>query len=198
MNASVGPFRTWPATIGLTATTGAEAPASASRRPGSARIGAIEASGLDGPITSARARAIAASARSLGRACSAPRNSSPSIMPAARRRIMNSWKESHPGPERTHVRTRSSLIGSTCERRPIASFRRASAAVGERPSASMRERSRHQARSRSPRLNQTSTPSSRSPSMTANVSPRSPQPRSSIRSASQNDTRSGSGETYAP
>ena len=38
----------------------------------------------------------------------------------------------------------------------------------------------HQARSRSPRLNHTSAPSSRSASITANVSPRRPQPRSSI------------------
>ncbi len=136
---------------------------------------------MDGPITIARAPAIAASACSLGRACSAPRYSSPSIIPAARSRIMNSWKEHQPAePVRTHVRTGSSLIGSTRERTPIAPFSRASAAVGERPSASMRARSMHQARSRSPRLNQTSTPSSRSASITAKLSPRRPQPRSSI------------------
>ena len=125
--------------------------------PGSARIGAIEASGLDGPITIARAFAIAASACSLGVACSAPRNSRPSTIPCARSRIMNSWNELHPSPPRTHVRTGSSLIGSTRARTPIASFSRASAAVGERPSsAHIRARSRHQARSRSPRLNHTS------------------------------------------
>ena len=55
MNAAVGPFRTSPPTIGLTATTGAAAATSASWMPGTARIGAIEASGLDGPITIASA-----------------------------------------------------------------------------------------------------------------------------------------------
>ena len=55
MNDAVGPFSTSPPTIGLTATTGAVAPASASWIPGTARIGAIEASGLDGPITIALA-----------------------------------------------------------------------------------------------------------------------------------------------
>ena len=66
MNDAVGPLSTSPPTIGLTATTGAAAPVSASRMPGTARIGAIEASGLDGPITIARAPAIAASTCSLG------------------------------------------------------------------------------------------------------------------------------------
>ena len=90
MNAAVGPLSTSPPTIGLTATTGAGAAISASRMPGTARIGAIETSGLEGPITIARAPAIAASTSALGRACSAPRNSMPSTMPSARRRIMNS------------------------------------------------------------------------------------------------------------
>ena len=66
MNAAVGPFSTSPPTIGLTATTGASAARSASWMPGTARIGAIEASGLDGPITIALARAIAASTSALG------------------------------------------------------------------------------------------------------------------------------------
>src|SRR5204863_325567 len=44
MNASVGPLSTSPPTIGLTASTGAGARAIASRIPGSARMGAIEAS----------------------------------------------------------------------------------------------------------------------------------------------------------
>ena len=75
---------------GLTATTGAGAARSASPIPGTARIGAIDASGFDGPITIAPAQAIASSTASLGRADSAPRNSSPSTGPAARSRIMNS------------------------------------------------------------------------------------------------------------
>ena len=199
MKAAVGPFSTPPATIGLTATTGAAERFIASRIPGTARIGAIEASGLEGPITIASASASAASTSGDGAADSAPRNSRPSTGPSARSWIMNCWKARQP-PDGvlTHVRTGSSLIGSTRLRTPIASFSSARASVGERPSASSEVRRAHQARSRSPRLNQTSVPSSRSPSMTAKVSSRSPQPRSSIRSASQNDTRSGSGETWAP
>ena len=95
--------------------------------------------------------------------------------------------------------------GPTCApaRRPSAApapARRARAAarrsprVRRAPAASRRARRRPIARSRSPRLNQTSSPSSRSASMTANVSPARPQPRSSMRSASQNVTRSGSGD----
>ena len=109
--------------------------------PGTARIGPIEASGFEGPITIARAWAIASSAAGLGAACSAPRNSRPSTSPAALMRIMKSWKERHPAVERTHVRTGSSLAGSTAVRTPIASFSRASAKVGVRPSASSRARS---------------------------------------------------------
>ena len=199
MNAAVGPFRTSPPTIGLTATTGASVASSASRIPGTARIGAIDASGFDGPITIARAPAIAPSASGLGAACSAPRNSRPSTAPAACWRIMNSWNAHQPADAlRTHVRTGSSVIGSTRARTPIAAFSRARAAVGERPWVSILARSRHQARSRSPRLNQTSMPSRLSSSMTSKVSPRRPQPRSSIVSASQKETRSGSGETCAP
>ena len=55
MNASVGPFSEWPPTSGLTATTGAAASASASRMPGTARIGPMLAIGFEGPITIASA-----------------------------------------------------------------------------------------------------------------------------------------------
>ena len=58
-NATVGPFNERPPTNGLTATTGAGAARSASRIPGSARIGPIEMTGFDGPITIASASAIA-------------------------------------------------------------------------------------------------------------------------------------------
>ncbi len=51
MNASVGPLIARPATNGLTATTGAGESAIASRMPGTARIGPIEITGLEGPIT---------------------------------------------------------------------------------------------------------------------------------------------------
>ena len=94
--------------------------------PGTARTGAIEASGLDGPITIARARAIASSTAAVGRACSAPRNSSPSTGPAARSRIMNSWKLRQPaGPRdprahglvahRQHARAHAEARGQLCE-----------------------------------------------------------------------------------
>ena len=65
MNASVGPLSTCPPTSGETATTGAGQPRSASRIPGTARIGPIEITGLDGPTITARAPASAAS--DLGR-----------------------------------------------------------------------------------------------------------------------------------
>ena len=49
--------------------------------PGTARIGPIETSGLEGPITTARALAIAASACSLAAERGAPRNSRSSTAP---------------------------------------------------------------------------------------------------------------------
>jgi hypothetical protein len=51
MNEAVGPLSTSPPTIGLTAMTGAGEATIASWMPGTARIGAIDASGFDGPIT---------------------------------------------------------------------------------------------------------------------------------------------------
>ena len=114
MNAAVGPFSTSPPTIGLTATTGAcgalQRLADARARRGSGRS---RRAGSTGRSRSRGRAAIAASACALGRACSAPRNSRPSTGPAARSRIMNSWKERHPRAVRIHVRTGSSLIGST-------------------------------------------------------------------------------------
>ena len=74
----------------------------------------------------------------------------------------------------TRVRTGWSDIGSTRARTPSAAQMRAWASVRRAPSSSARARSMAMARSRSPRLNQTSTPSSRSPSMTAKVSPFQP------------------------
>ena len=71
MNAAVGPLTTSPPTSGLTATTGAALPAIAVRSGSIARIGPIEITGLDGPITIARAFAIASSTSGWGaRACS--------------------------------------------------------------------------------------------------------------------------------
>ena len=59
MNASVGPFSDLPPINGLTATIGASAASSASRMPGTARIGPMLATGLDGPITISSAISIA-------------------------------------------------------------------------------------------------------------------------------------------
>ena len=55
MNAAVGPLSTSPPTIGLTATTGAAAASERVVDAGTASIGAIEAIGLEGPMTIARA-----------------------------------------------------------------------------------------------------------------------------------------------
>ena len=67
------------------------------------------------------------------------------------------------------------------------------------PSRSSRVRCRCVARSRSPIWNHVSCPKRRSDSSQRNVSPRSPQPRSSSTSpASAYVTMSGSGETYSP
>ena len=66
---AVGPFSTCPRTSGETATTGAAAARTSS--PSTARIGSIEITGLDGPMTIARASRSAASAsgvRGRGRA----------------------------------------------------------------------------------------------------------------------------------
>jgi hypothetical protein len=46
--------------------------------------------GFEGPTTIARADAIASSTSGVGRASSAPRNSTPSTGPSPRWRIMNS------------------------------------------------------------------------------------------------------------
>ena len=172
--------------------------ARAKQRLGSARIGPIEITGFDGPTTTARAVAIASSSSGGTAASAAPRNSTSSTGPAAPSRIMNAWKACHAPRARTHVRTGESAIGST--RAGTSSARRSASAtsVGRSPAASRRARHRQFARSRSPRLNHTSSPSARSWSITANVSPASPQPRGSMRSASQKVTRSGSGETSPP
>ena len=127
--------------------------------------------GLEGPITIARAAAIASSASGAGRAAAAPSNSTPSTGAAARARIKYSWSGHQRPAWRTRVRTRSSLIGSTRPGTPSDSRRTSSASVSRAPSASRAARCTHTARSRSPRLNHTSSPSSRSPSITSKVSP---------------------------
>ena len=158
----------------------------------------MEITGLDGPMTIARAVAMASSTSGVGAAARAWRKSTSWIGPSPPRRMRNSWSENQLPSAMTRVRTGLSDIGSTRARTSSAAPMRAWASVRRAPSSSARARSMAMARSRSPRLNHTSTPSSRSPSMTEKVSSLSPQPRSSIRSASQKVTRSGSGETWPP
>ena len=101
----MGPFSDRPPTNGLTATTGAGAPATASRIPGSARIGPIEMTGFDGPITIRSQEASAARTSSVGRARSTPCNATPSTGGEAPATIMYSWN-GHSRPAcRTKVAT---------------------------------------------------------------------------------------------
>ena len=65
-------MRIWPPTTGETATTGAGAARSASAMPGTARMGPMEITGLEGPTMMARAAATAASASAGTVASAAP------------------------------------------------------------------------------------------------------------------------------
>ena len=127
-----------------------------------------------------------------------PSNPVISIGPSPRPRIMKSWKPRHSPRARTHVRSGSSVGTSTRAGTPNARRRSSIASVSRAPAASRPARCRPMARSRSPRLNHTCSPSARSWSIAANVSPARPQPRSSMASATQNVIRSGSGDTWAP
>ena len=106
MNAAVGPFSTSPPTIGLTATTGRARPRAAPRAcPARRGSGAIEASGFDGPITIARAPAIAVEhLRRSARACSAPRNSTPSTGPCGAVADHELLERAPAAPARAHPR----------------------------------------------------------------------------------------------
>ena len=195
MNRSVGPFEHRAAHERRDRHHRRRRGSQASAIPPTARIGPIEMTGFDGPITTVLADAIASSASGVGIAGPAPSTSTPSTGPAAPWRIMKSWKPNHSPRARMWVRTGSSVGGSTRAGTPSDSRSSSSVSVSRAPSASRRARRRQTARSWSPRLNQTSSPSSRSASITANVSPLIPQPRGSMRSDSQKRTRSGSGET---
>ena len=165
MNAAVGPLRISPPTIGLTATTGARradaAPRACRGRRGSGRS---RRAGWTGRSRSrARSRSPRAP-RALGsRPASAPRSSRPSTVPSARLADHELLKgapaggRADPGAHRVVAHRQHPRAQAD---RPLS---RASAAVGAEPSsACIRARSRHHARSRSPRLNHTSRPSSRS------------------------------------
>ena len=76
---AVGPFTARPPTIGETPITGAPAARTASRIPGTARIGSMLMKGLDGHTTTHRneGSASASSAAPHGRASPAPSKSKP-------------------------------------------------------------------------------------------------------------------------
>ena len=71
MTLSAGPFSAFPPKRGLTATT-RRAAATASRMPGTARIGQMESGGLEGAITTRAAAAMASRTPGAGRAAAAP------------------------------------------------------------------------------------------------------------------------------
>ena len=185
MNAAVGPLSTSPPTIGLTATTGARAAA----RLAHAGHGEDRADRDDrvrgADHDRARARDRVEHLGRAGAASDALENSTSSTGPAAAL-ADHELLERQPAPARAHARAHR-LVAHRQHARADAE-RVAQLAQGVRQPRARRQPARARGRpprSRSPRLNQTSTPSSRSPSMTWKVSSRRPQPRSSIRSASQ-------------
>ena len=113
MKRSVGPLTTLPATKGLTATTGASEAAIASRMPGTARIGPMLITGLEGPITIASAARRASATSAVGRASAIPSSSTPSTSGSPRSTIRYSCSPRTPAAVRTLVRTGSSHIGRT-------------------------------------------------------------------------------------
>ena len=126
--------------------------------------GAIEMTGFDGPMTIARARRRSPRAPPAGaRAASMPCELDAVDRPLAAL-ADHELLEGHPAPARQHARAHR-LVGhrqharAQPERRARA---RRCASVSVAPSARRCARRRPMARSRSPRLNQTSTPSSRS------------------------------------
>ena len=156
-----------------------------------------EMTGFDGPRMIARARRRSRRGPPAGaRAASTPCSSTPSTGPSPRSRIMNSWKGTQRPRARTRVRTGWSAIGSTRapspsaareladglgERRALGQALRAAQADGEVAVAEVEPDVDARARAAA--------------SIALKVSPRRPQPRSSMRSASQKAHRSGSGQT---
>jgi len=135
MNSSVGPLTTRPSTNGLTATTGAVAVMIASRIPGTARIGPMLITGLEGPMTIRSAAAIAAVTSPVGLAEEIPSSWTASIAGSARSRIRNSCTSLQPAGVCTRVRTGCSHIGSTVALTPTARTICSWAAVSRPPSA---------------------------------------------------------------
>src|SRR5205814_1338346 len=168
-----------PPMIGDTPTTGAPPRTSASRSSVTARIGAIDTTGLLGATSTTSASASASSTPGAGLAASAPTKTNRSAGSSARYRIHHSWKCSARPPVTTWVSTRSSVAGSS---RTPGRHRAHSASVtadSGYPASSIRVRISWVATSLSPRPNQVgSAPYAASSSLTTQVSPARPQPRS--------------------
>ncbi len=166
--------------------------------PGTARIGAIEASGLDGPMTIAFAPSMAASARALGcgllgaaelealheSLCTLANHELLEGVPAARR--------ANPGAHRIVAHRQYPRAYADRFVQPL-DRRRGGRSLGEHPGplktpgeVAVAEVEPHLGAERSQPIHHREGVSL------------SPQPRSSSRSASQKDSRSGSGETCAP
>ena len=199
-NGSVGPLTERPPTNGLTATTGAGAPRSASLMPGRARIGPIEMTGFEGPITIASASATACRTASDGGARSRPRSSTPSIGP---RGPLDDHEllEGQPAPARLHP-GRDRLVAHRQHARAHAQrlhhrLRAPRVSVLARAQALGSQQAHREVAVAEPEPVRASRAARARPSP-ARCRPRSPQPRSSISSASQYVTRSGSGETWTP
>ena len=189
------PARGAPPTIGETPTTGPLRAATASRTPGTTRMGPIDTTGFDGHSSSdVGARRSRRGPRERGPRARCLRTGSPSPGPprgAAPSTPGSGGRAARPRRSITSMRvvTASSVIGTTDIVRPnsVAHSSRGGLARGVRPSWRSCVRNTCVARSRSPRLNQASTrPDARIASIAWNVSPARPHPRSrSIRSASQ-------------
>ena len=117
-------------------TTGADAPVSAARSPGTARIGPMDTTGLLGATRIRSAAPIASATPAAGRASSIPTMVTASAAGWARSRTQYSWKctaRRPPGAASSAmvmcVSTRSSVIGSSRRSGSPASHRPARAAV---------------------------------------------------------------------
>src|ERR1700674_2776779 len=143
---AVGPFSAEPPTIGAIATVLSRGRSA----PPTLRIGAIEMSGFDGPMTTMSASASASRTSGVGRAESIPSNSTSRSAGASRSRDRYSWNEYTPLSVTKRVRTRSSLIGSTRASMPHRRHSSTDVSVGRLDRQSISERTRWVARSLSP------------------------------------------------
>ena len=168
----------------------------ASRIPGTARIGPIEITGFEGPITISVRLLDRREHLGRGPARSTPSSSTPSGF-SPRCRIMNSWNGSQRPPAFT-ARAHGLVAHRQHRRvRGRARVHHRGVRVGE-AGARREQLGAHPAQ----RQVAVAQPEPRRPprraSMTSQVSPAMPQPRSSMTPASQYAIRSGSGETCTP